>query len=107
MRLEKGTPAPYTGVLMPDSVAIELKNAVVERDGFKLINESLTKSIDFYKENDTINDSKVQILLDRNNELAESLRDSKEFNNTQRIIWFVLGIAVTGIAVYGVKQISN
>jgi hypothetical protein len=107
IRLEKGTPSPYTGVLMPDSIAKDLRDAVVDRDGCKLINESLNKSIEFYRENESLNQEKVNILLQKNNELAESLRDTKDFNNTQRLIWFVLGIVVTGIAVYGVKQISN
>jgi len=107
VRIEKGTPAPYTGVLMPDSTATQLRDAVIERDGYKLLNESLTKSIDFYKENDKLNEEKAQILLKRNNELASTLKETRDFNSTQRTIWFILGIAVTGIALYGVKSLSD
>ena len=107
IRLDKGTPAPYSGVLMPNSVALDLRNAVVDRDGYKLINDSLTRSLDFYKSDQKISADEVNILTTRNTDLATTLKSSQDSLDTTRVIWFVLGIAVTGLAVYGVKNISN
>lgn len=105
--LEEGTPAPFSGYLIPPSTTKELKDAVIERDGFRLINTSLEKSISIYKQNEVLYTDKVNVLVNQNDNLAKSLESARSTSDLTKILWFGLGVVATGFAIYGAKAATK
>lgn len=105
--LLKGETAPYTGFLFDEEKANNIKNAVVERDGYKLINESLERSIQLHKANQELYIQQRDIFRTQNDKLAIELEKERSTSTLSHILWFSLGVLATGIAVYGAKQITK
>lgn len=105
--LLKGQPAPFDGLLFTIPKAEDLKRSVVERDNYKLLSESLERSIDLFKKNDELNNQKVNILLEQNDKLAKNLYEARSTSTAERVLWFGLGLAVTGMAIYGAKTLTK
>ena len=105
--LDKGQPAPFSGVLFSNKKGNEIRRQLIEGDGYKLINESLVKSIDLYKENDKLQREKVNLLLTENINLNNRVDSLKKTNDIERIIWFSLGVLATGFALYGAKKATQ
>lgn len=103
--IKKGTPAPYDGILLTEDKARELRNYKIERDNYKLLNESLERSIVLHTRNENIYQTKINLLLEQNDKLAKSLYDAKDTTNLERIMYFSIGVIATGFAVYGATKI--
>ena len=100
--LDKDQKAPFAGVLLDAEKANSVKVGLQELDLYKAITESQAKSIDLLKQNESYNQNKVNILLEQNDKLAESLRSSQSLNSWERIGLVLLGVAVTvgaGVAI--------
>lgn len=105
--LLKGEQAPYEGFLFDTEKANNIKNAVVERDGYKLINESLERSLQLHKANQELYIQQRDIFRTQNDKLANELEKERSTSTLSHILWFSLGVLATGIAVYGAKQITK
>lgn len=103
--LENGDKAPYQGLLFPVDEANKIRGELIEKDALVEINKSLNKSLDLYKNNELIYQQQKSILLDQNDKLAKSLYEERKITNWERIGLVVLGIGITGLAIYGVKQL--
>lgn len=101
--LKKGAPCPNDGILFNMEEADKLRVGIIERDGYKSLNNSLEKSLDICQHNYGIEKEKVLVLDKRNDELATSNIKSREFSTIERILTFVAGMAV----MYGAYQISR
>lgn len=105
--LEKDEKAPFSGVLIKEQLVRELKTKAEDSDRYKLITESLERSIDIYKENETLYTSKVKLLVERNDSLSASLESARDTSDLTKILWFGLGVVASGLAVYGAKAITK
>jgi hypothetical protein len=105
--IEKDTKAPFSGILFTETKAREIKIQLEERDTFKLLNESYTRSLDLTISNMRLKDEQLDLVLKQNTKLSMALRDQKDFNTWERIGWFALGVVATSFAVYGVKQAAR
>jgi hypothetical protein len=105
--LEKGSPAPYTGYLFSEEKTLKIRKELIELDTLKLLETSYNKSIDLYKKNEDLQNTKVNLLLQQNDKLAEALVKSRERSEWETRIWFGLGILVSGLAVYGAAQLGK
>jgi hypothetical protein len=105
--LERGKPAPYSGVLFPVEKANELRKMAIELDTLRAVNESYIKSIGLYQKTIQLHDEKYNLLYQQNDRLAEALVESRRSNDLQRVIWFTLGVLATGFAFYGAKKITQ
>lgn len=105
--LGKGVPSPYDGFLFTREKTLDVKNTYIERDEFKLLNESLNRSLTLYKDNEKINQEKLNVLLDQNDTLAKELYSSRGTNNWEKLAWFIGGVAVSGLAFYGATKLYN
>ena len=101
--LDKGRSAPFSGVLMPDKVARDLRSELLEKDKLEILhkteqfkNENLNKII-------TLKDSEIELYRKQNERLVK-LKDN---NNTINYVWFGLGVLVTGLAVYGAGSLAK
>jgi len=98
--LPKGTPAPYTGLLIPETKALDLYN---ELSKYKLLSESYERSIALYKGNEEILDKKTKMLLDQNDDLAKKLTDARSTSSWEKAGWFALGFLSVMAGTYAIK----
>ena len=103
--LTKGSPAPFEGFLIDRPKALEFRGITFERDEYKLLNESLTKSLQLYKDNDKINGEKLSIVLTQNDKLAQELNSARSTSNWEKTLWFLGGVVITGAAFYGAAKL--
>lgn len=97
---------PYdNGTLLDKEKADKIKDQLIDGDSCKKESQSYQKSIDLYKNNEVLYRQENDILQSRNIELNKALNDSNSTSNWTKVGYFLLGIAVTSVAVYGAKQI--
>lgn len=99
--ITKGTPAPFSGILLNKSKAEQVRIELIERDQFKIFNQTLLENSDL--QNKIINNQKkqVDILLKQNDNLVEKIEIKEKVSNIEKIVWFGLGIVSAGLSVYG------
>lgn len=102
--LNKDDKAQYEGYLVPKDMMIKIKSDIIELDTLRLNSASYERSINLYKTNEDYYQKQTQVLLTQNDKLTQSLQASDTWN---KLIWFGLGIFTTGIALYGVRQITK
>lgn len=98
--LNKNDTAPFSGVLFDNKTAQEARNALI-------IVPSLEKSLQLQTENFTLSEDKVNLLLKQNDNLAKRLGEEREVKSWERVLWFSLGIAASGFAVYGARRLQE
>jgi hypothetical protein len=103
--LEKGKPAPYPGFLVPRERVLELRKTELDNQEYKLLNESLTRTVNIYKSNESLSEKQVNILLERNDKLSQELNKSRSMSNFERGLWFFGGMVVTGAAAYTASKL--
>jgi hypothetical protein len=102
--LNKGTPAPYTGFLVPRERINELR---IESEEQKALIASYARSVDLYKKNEEASDRQVNILLERNDKLSKELTSTRSVSTFEKTAWFIGGILVSGAAVYGASKLAK
>lgn len=105
--LEKDQKAPFQGVLFPRDQAVQLRKDLIDADLNKALNESYKKSLDLYKTTNDIKDEQINLLINRNDQLAKSLNSARETTGLEKFAWFALGVAATAATVYGIKKITQ
>jgi hypothetical protein len=105
--VEKGSPAPYSGVLLPLDKANELRKAVIELETLRATNSSYEKSVKLYQKSIQLSDLKVNMLTEQNEKLSQAVVESRSSGDLQKILWFGLGVIATGFALYGAKKATQ
>lgn len=105
--INKGSAAPFTGILFPEKDAQDLRKELIELDTTKLLNESLQKSLSLEHDSFDHQQAKINLLLDQNDKLAERVYKADSFSTWEKIGWFGLGILTTGLCFYGLKKIQT
>lgn len=100
-------PAPYEGILLSIPKATDTRTKLIERDQLDSINQSLNKSIDIYKANETVYEQKVDLLMKQNSTLSQSAYDLQSNNFWKSSLMFLAGAFVTGFLVFGVKKAAQ
>ncbi len=84
--------------------AKETRDKLIDLDTYTKLNTSLEKSLDLYKSNETIQQNKINLLLEQNDKLAKSLYDERTVTGWERFGYFALGIAATVFAGWAIGQ---
>lgn len=92
--LEKDQKSPYSGVLMPESKVIELRNNTLENNTRKLQIDSLNTSVNLLEDIVSKKTEQVGILLDQNDKLSKTAFSERNLNNWEKAGWFVAGLFV-------------
>ena len=103
--ISKGQPAPYDGVLMDTERSKKIRDELIDKDALEKTNESLNKSIKLYRDNEDILQDQKKLLINQNIELTKTLNDTRETSGWVKAGYFFLGIAATGLAVYGASKL--
>lgn len=105
--IEKDKPAPYEGYIFTIDKTKDTRIKLLERDTFQGLNVSLTTTNTFLQQNSDFKDKQIKLVQDRNDQLSQALKDSQSSSNLEKILWFSLGVVGTGLAVWGVKEITR
>lgn len=103
----KGHVLPQDSWVFSPNKALDVRNRLIDLDAQLKINDSLNKQIDLYKGVNDIQNTNLNLVMQQNDRLAKSLNDDRAMTNYERIGYFILGVVATGVAFYGLKQISR
>ena len=103
--INKDDKAPYSGFLFTETKTKEIRLQLIDLDTYKSLNSSLTRTVELYKKNEEIDQTKINTLLDQNDKLADSLYSARETSNWEKGLWFFGGAILTGLAFYGASQV--
>jgi hypothetical protein len=102
--LTKGMPAPYDGALLTSEQAKVIYGELKNYDKLILINQSLGKSVDLYKNSEIIYQKEIIGLKDQNVTLENALEKSNNNNFWMDALLFVAGVVTTSAVVYVTRQ---
>lgn len=105
--LPKGSAAPYEGFIFSVDQSQEIRKTKIERDYYKLTNESLVKSLNLDKDIIAQVQGQTKMALDQNDVISRSLRDERSMTNWERIAWTGVGAAIVLIVFYGIKATTK
>ena len=103
--INKDDKAPYSGFLFTEDKAKDIRLQLIDLDTYKSLNKSLERTVELYKKNEDIDQSKINTLLDQNDKLATNLYSARETSNWERALYFFGGAVLTGLAFYGASQV--
>lgn len=98
--LNKNQPAPYTGILMPESTAQTARQAELDLPQYKSL-------LILEQSNNGFLNQKVNLLQTDNKNLSDSLQKQETSNTLEKVLIFLGGVAITGLAVYGAGQLYH
>jgi hypothetical protein len=101
--INKGTPAPYSGILFTEQKAGELRKEVLESDKTQILLESEKQTNKNLLQIVNLKDKEIELYQKQNMRLLR-LEDNSD---TMRYVWFGLGVIVTGVAVYGAGGLAR
>lgn len=97
--LDKDQKAPYSGYLITPEGATQQRNVGIERDSYKLLNQSLTTQLDLESKSRQDSDKKVVILQNDLTNTTKALIEVKSMNDWEKAGFFVLGMVTTYFAI--------
>jgi hypothetical protein len=103
--IDQGLPAYYDGYLFTISKTKEVRKELIEKDQLKLFNKTLNENIQIQNEVIIHQKEQVQLLSKQNEKLAKQIDNDRSMSSFEKVVWFGLGVAAAGFAVYGAKQI--
>lgn len=107
VQLNQGTPAPYSGYLISKEKVQQFYQMDLENKELKLMNESFSRSVQFYKNNDSSSATQITSLLYRNDDLAKELASARTTTSFEKVAYFVGGILIAGFGVWGAQKLKQ
>lgn len=83
--LDKGTPSPFSGYLLPEEEVKTLRDNTLERDMYKTTND--------------LKDQQIKLLSDQNTSLAKTLEVTSSLSTWEKVGYLAAGILLTGLAI--------
>lgn len=105
--IDKDTPAPYNGYLFTVEKTKEVRKDLIEKDRLTEFNKVLQENIKIQET--VISNQKVQVteLLSQNEKLVKEVDANASTSTFSKVLWFGLGVAASGFAVYGAAQLTK
>lgn len=101
--IQKGQPAPYSGVLFSEDRAISIRKELVDKDILSVQLSAAEERHILSEQIIKLKDFEIELFRKQNQRLVKA----SETNETMKIIYFGLGILATGAAVYGAGALSR
>jgi hypothetical protein len=101
--IQKGSPAPFTGILFTETKATEIRSELLELDKTKVKLEARDEQLKLHKSIIDLKSTEIELYRKQNERLERTNRTS----DTMNYIYFGLGVFLTGAAVYGAGSLSK
>ncbi len=105
--IKKGTPAPFTGILFTEDKAKELRTELLELDKSRIILLSKEQQLGIFQNRLELRDEEIELYRKQNERLIQQNGTNKDVGMIERVVWFGLGVIVTGAAVYAAGSLVN
>ena len=105
--LEQGSPAPCTGLLYSEDADKQAAEDHADTIFYKDLTLRLEKRKELTDKEIQILDKRLQLYISQSELLAERLHKTETRSQWEKILWFGMGIFVTGLAVHGASQLAN
>ena len=104
MKINKGTPAPYEGILITVDRFTDLYKQFQQCEVQKQVNISLLKSLSLMQENEDIYKNEIIELKDQNVKLDTALVKANSNGFWNKAMWLGIGVISTGLIVYAARK---
>jgi hypothetical protein len=101
--IEKGKPAPYSGILFTEERANKIRGELLEKDKLELRLMSAQHEKSMHQSIYGLKEREIELFRTQN----ERLQKLDNTNSTMNYVWFGLGILATGVAVYGARGLAK
>lgn len=100
--IDKGTEAPYDGFLFTIEKTNSVRQELIEKDQLKIFNKALLENEVRHRQIISNNNTQIHLLINQNTNLMKEVEKKRGF---ERVLYFGLGVAFTGLAVYGASKL--
>jgi len=105
--IKKGQAANCDGFLFSPETEKKASEAIDDAKYYKDLNLRLQNRKELTDKEIEVLDKRLQLYVEQCETLAERLNKRENQNKWERVLWFTLGIAVTGLAVHGASQLDG
>jgi hypothetical protein len=104
--LQKGDPSPCTGFLFSPDAEAQAESDSRDAKYYKLLSERLDERSVLILNQNEILEKRIQLYIEQNNTLANEVVKKERRSEWQKVGYFLLGVGVTSLAVYGAAQLK-
>lgn len=104
--IQKGQEANCDGFLFSDEAEKKAAQAIEDSKYYKKLNERLEQRKKLTDKEIEVLDKRLKLYIEQSETLAERLNKRETQNSWERVLWFSLGIVVTGLAVKGASELQ-
>lgn len=101
--IEKGKPAPFSGILFTEEKAQAIRGELLEFDKTKILYETEKHRGERLGQIINLKDEEIDLYQKQNTRLLKA----HDRSDTLNYVWFGLGILATGLSVYGAGALSR
>lgn len=105
--IKKGNPAPFSGLLFTEDKAREVRLELLELDKNRVMLFSKEQQLSIFQNRLELRDEEIELYRTQNKRLIEQNGANKDVGRVERILWFGLGVIVTGAAVYAAGSLAR
>lgn len=105
--LNKGTPSPCTGFLFSPEAEQQVTSDSLDLEYYKTLSKRMEERYDLMLQQNEILDKRLKLYMDQSYQLSKEIQEKEDKSSLKTIGWFLLGVGVTGLAVYGAGQLNN
>ena len=105
--LQKDTKAPFDGILFTTEKAQAIRKELIEKDQFKLFNETLLQNEVYYKQIIKNDNTQIKLVLEQNTSLVKQAEKAGKLTSFEKMLWVGLGVAATSLAIMGAGSLAK
>ncbi len=105
--LQKDAKAPFDGILFTTEKAQSIRKELIEKDQFKLFNETLLQNEVYYKQIIKNDNTQIQLVLEQNTALVKQAEKAGKLTSFEKTLWVVAGVIGTSLAVWGAGNLAK
>lgn len=105
--IKKGEAAPFAGILFTEDKANQVRIEVLEQQKLRYMVQSRDEKLGIFSTRIELKDEEIELLRKQNLRIYNQNKTNSSVGTIERIVWFGLGIMVTGAAVYGARGLSK
>lgn len=105
--IEQNKKAPCTGFLFSPEAEAQVAKDYEDLQFFKSLSERLEKRKELTDKEINILDKRLQLYIEQSNTLSNQLSKRESESKWEKVLWFSLGVIVTGLAVNGASKLNR